>query len=861
MARAMRLTGLFVLLSPAGAWLDWLWGSDPSPLSFDLRNAPELVEDRRLFPDAYKSEMAFGTYRPGVYFGIKGRHAGSFLLGLAWGSMDGKTLRHECESGELQSFNWLEHDGRNYGRQVIEDQKLQAKLQTTFVKESHQKLHARVDAETLSSSNSNSTRPMSLFLYLGVEAGDHHLQVESQDSEWETCGDFSCRSLVLTGTDPSGPFRARLSFTARKARFHQLSTRVVHEVESSEEDASLTGVWDARKHLQDHFKRVSLNASKGTKTIRVLPDSEVRDANFAAFQLAGPLAGLRIDAHVAFGGADLGARGVESLQLAELAKRSSEAFKAQVAEVFFDGSSSEKAGAAFDGVAVALSSLLGGLGSFRGRLLARTGEGAKPVRLASSVLFSGVPSRSFFPRGFLWDEGFHGLLLARWQPRMFLEVLGHWLELQQENGWIPREVPLGAEQERRVPKQFLTQDSKVANPPSFLLPLSWLLGLGLKEDEKLARQAGLSGKELRDLVLSFSAQALPRLGAWFAFLEKSQKSSNPKCFRWQGRTAAHCLASGLDDYPRGLLVNEDECHLDLQSWMALFARTLARLCKHLAEKKEALSQEANSAWCLLPRWSERAATLNASLFEAFVDPKGSKSAPLADFLGLQPVERSGKVRVLPPWRSDGRCGPQFPVAGSPGECDPYGGAPCCSPSGWCGGSPDFCECPGCRRFLKLEERSSMQTGMEKAFSPHLGYVSLFPLLLGHQPCDHPRAAKLLKALAPEKGELWSPFGVRSLSRKDPLSRQGEDYWRGKIWANLNYLSLSALQRCSQIPGAKEAYDSLKKGFVTVVLKALQEQGFLMENFDPDTGKGTGAAPFAGWTALVALVLADRKSVV
>ena len=34
------------------------------------------------------------------------------------------------------------------------------------------------------------------------------------------------------------------------------------------------------------------------------------------------------------------------------------------------------------------------------------------------------------------------------------------------------------------------------------------------------------------------------------------------------------------------------------------------------------------------------------------------------------------------------------------------GAPCCSPSGWCGGSPDFCDCPGCRRFLKLEERKN-----------------------------------------------------------------------------------------------------------------------------------------------------------
>lgn len=39
----------------------------------------------------------------------------------------------------------------------------------------------------------------------------------------------------------------------------------------------------------------------------------------------------------------------------------------------------------------------------------------------------------------------------------------------------------------------------------------------------------------------------------------------------------------------------------------------------------------------------------------------------------------------------------------------FKGAPCCSPSGWCGGSPDFCDCPGCRRFLKLEERKNAAT--------------------------------------------------------------------------------------------------------------------------------------------------------
>ncbi|KAI8511693.1 hypothetical protein Bbelb_107930 [Branchiostoma belcheri] len=52
--------------------------------------------------------------------------------------------------------------------------------------------------------------------------------------------------------------------------------------------------------------------------------------------------------------------------------------------------------------------------------------------------------------------------------------------------------------------------------------------------------------------------------------------------------------------------------------------------------------------------------------------------------------------------SDGRCGPDFPVAdGVPGECDVIGPAPCCSADGRCGDSELHCDCPECVDYSLL----------------------------------------------------------------------------------------------------------------------------------------------------------------
>lgn len=225
--------------------------------------------------------------------------------------------------------------------------------------------------------------------------------------------------------------------------------------------------------------------------------------------------------------------------------------------------------------------MLGSMSHFHGSAKVISPYNRDPRPYGPLTLFSTVPSRSFFPRGFLWDEGFHQLLLRRWDSKLSLEILSSWLDLMNEEGWILREVILGPEAEAQVPGEFIVQHNSVANPPMFFYLIKQFL------TDKTFRD----NKHLLE-------RMYPRLKLWYAWLNVSQSGPSDGTYRWRGRNETtkfelnpKTLPSGLDDYPRASHPSPDEYHLDLYCWMAVSSKVMQDLSSIVGDKEMTVNYE------------------------------------------------------------------------------------------------------------------------------------------------------------------------------------------------------------------------------------------------------------------------------
>lgn len=390
-----------------------------------------------------------------------------------------------------------------------------------------------------------------------------------------------------------------------------------------------------------------------------------------------------------------------------------------------------------------LSNLLGGIGYFHGDSRVERSydpayeelnegfweEGAEarsrnPAQFEGpSELFTSVPSRPFFPRGFLWDEGFHLLQIIDWDTDLALEIIKSWFNLMDENGWIGREQILGPEARSKVPEEFQVQYPHYANPPTlFTVITSFLDKLdAVKTDttnEKVLHEKSyfmqLANREAALDSLRKLYPLLKRQYFWFRQTQfgdiknyDREAFSTKEGYRWRGRTPQHILASGLDDFPRAQPPHPGELHVDLISWMGLMTRAIKRIAIYLDETEDAAEF--------------------AKYDEAIIR-------------NIDDLHWSDKKKMY---------------------CD-----------------------------------ATIDDYEEHALVCHKGYVSLFPFLAGLLDPNHKRLGAVLDLIGDEE-ELWSPYGLRSLSKSDEFYHTAEDYWRGPVWMPINYLAVSALLVRSQ----------------------------------------------------------------
>jgi len=175
----------------------------------------------------------------------------------------------------------------------------------------------------------------------------------------------------------------------------------------------------------------------------------------------------------------------------------------------------------------------------------------------------------------------------------------------------------------------------------------------------------------------------------------------------------------------------------------------------------------------------------------------------------------------------------------------------------------FCDFDGHTSTTESIPRVILELNTIRAdkFIEHLGYVSLFPFLFGLVPIDSPRLNHLLELMENDK-LLKSNFGLRSLSKSDELFGTNENYWRGPVWINVNYLTLRALHRYYiAVDGPYKAravnvYSTLRKNLINNMIKVWRRNGDVFENYNSLTGAGQGQHPFAGWSSLILLIMAE-----
>lgn len=634
-----------------------------------------------LFPSTAVEK--WGTFRPQSLISARAPVPHSPYFGFAYHPANSLNIRHVAaeHQDKIQSFSWSRHDADNFGDQHIRDQDANLLITTSFV--AHPSKSAcviRISAEPL-----DPNRPLlvtSIILYAVTAPEDALTDADiSRDTG----------SVYFTDSPPSSPEdHVRINGTSDavggdftiRIKPPTLGSVTDDMFETTSENQHSSGFYGTgsrsrlrlrsqrKASLPDEigFFQVASDTTDNQQSWNI--EKLIEKKLTRSSGLPGRLSNIRLLDSVAFKEAPVAfvQRLVQAPFQLEATLVVTDGLSSNVVHQVENELSSERLDerlislrSAFDQkferlfglqkrgfseeVVLAgkesISNILGGIGFFYGSSIVEQGgdstESARVLRPVS--LLTATPSRVVFPRGFLWDEGFHQEIIRRWDAELSLRCVQSWLSAVQSTGWIPREQILGLEARNRFPahvRHLMIQIPSVANPPTILMPLPAIWAF-MKDNKSEG-----SGKEKW---LETSVELLKSIERYYEWLKESQAGLLKNSFRWRGRLSKNkapdgyplTLSSGLDDYPRALSVSNEERHVDLHSWLTWASRLLARI-------HESAGQDASHFWADYEQLKD-ALTEHHTTSSPHSDDR--EDWLFCDYDGAERICHEGYVTILP----------------------------------------------------------------------------------------------------------------------------------------------------------------------------------------------------------------------
>lgn len=744
--------------------------------------------------EATNASLLWGPYRPNLYIGVRPRISNSMSTGLMWSQSDDavslrKNLRHTCEQDEgMAGYGWAFYDPRIGGSQTILDTINKVDITVAFVKPRHEEASSwalRVKGNVRA--DGQQAHKTTIIFYIGVEAPDSHIQCIYPPKDPDRLHEIICSGHLNTLPD----FEISFSYnTTQVPTKEMLPSVAIHTLQVPEDQ-----IWQAKPIFLTALEEVGNN-------IMILPN-QTSTGNLAFIQTT-----FRGDfsMDIAFGSSSLPfGRSMMLKTLTESLQFAKTSFYSRFKAVYqpqspFTNQHHVKFSQEL------LANLLGGIGFFHGSSKVSTDAIAEKSSLATVDanveergpydLFSAVPSRPFFPRGFLWDEGFHLQIISEWDIDLALDILTSWFDMMDDNGWIAREQILGSEARSKVPPEFQTQYQLYANPPTMFLVIDMFVDMAFGSvpyngapSQYVPQFKGNIAFRTTEKAKTFLQQLYPKMLKHYLWFRRTQAGSlenyqhihstsekdYSEGYRWRGRTSQHVLTSGLDDYPRAPEPSKDELHLDALCWVSLMAQVLEKvsnvmetsdnstklpLALHIAEAARVVNDlhwsESNQAFCDL------------SIVQGNVEHichKGYISLlPLLTNTMSNPTQASDRVSAI------------LDLISSPSHLWSSFGL----------------------RSLSMQD-NAYGTGENYWRSP-----------------------------------IWINFNYLVLRSLLKLVQDPETPLRER---------------------ATTIYTELRKNVVSTVFRSWRETGFAWEQYNPDTGAGQRTQHFTGWTALIVRIMA------